>query len=464
MRHHRGMVGLIFFIFSLSLVSDAKVSASSEQYNRQFPPGFKWCTATSAHQIEGGNTQSDWWNFEKTAGKIKNGDLSGMATDHWNRIDSDIQLMKNIGVNTYRFSVEWARIEPKQGVWDRLAIDHYRHEIHLLREAGIEPLVTLNHFTLPQWVSDQGGWTWSGIPQAFENYTRFVYGLIGSDVRDFVTINEPMVVLLTGYLAGEFPPLFASSNHFKNAMIQMIRSHGIAYHAIHEMAASEGRPVRVGLAHHLRVFDPHSKWNPLDRIYAKLLDRVFNWAWFQALHSGFLKVNMPFFMHFKAHIPEAKGTQDFLGINYYTRDMVHFSLKSKTGADLKTPYGAAKSDLGWEIYPEGLIRVLRRAHAWFPKLPVIITENGIADSQDLKRGSFLVDHLAVLLRALDEGIEVEGYCHWSLLDNFEWLEGFTPRFGLFEVDYSTFQRIPRPSASLFETIARTNRLPQVSLK
>lgn len=460
MRRHWGMIVLSCLIFSLGVISDATVSASSvEQNTLQFPQGFKWCTATSAHQIEGGNSQSDWWNFEKIPGKIKNGDHSGMATDHWNRLASDVQLLKNIGVTTYRFSVEWARIEPKPGVWDLAALEHYQEEIKLLREAGIEPLVTLHHFTLPQWVSDQGGWTWAGMPQAFEKYTQFVYRAIGSDVRDFITINEPMIVLLTGYLGGQFPPLMEGPEPFKKAIVNMVRSHAVAYRALHEMALKEDRSVRVGLAHHLRVFDPNSRWNLLDRIYAKLMDRAFNWAWFQVLESGFLKVSMPFFMKLQIHIPEAKGTQDFLGINYYSRDMVHFNLRSKTGADLRTPRGAEKSDMGWEIYPEGLIRVLRRAHAWFPELPVIITENGIADAQDVKRGAFLVDHLAVLLRAIDEGIPVEGYCYWSLLDNFEWLEGFTPRFGLFEVNYSTFQRTPRPSALLFETIARTNRLP-----
>ncbi|MBI4925984.1 MAG: glycoside hydrolase family 1 protein [Bdellovibrio sp.] len=171
-----------------------------------FPKDFKWCVATSAHQIEGYNTQSDWWDWEQTLGKIKNGDKSGAACDHWNRVAEDIDLLKNLNIKQYRFSIEWAKIEPNQDVWDSEAIAHYKKELQILSQAQIEPIITLHHFTLPRWFRKQGGWEWSEAPTEFLKYVQFVYKALGAPEQIWITFNEPMVHLVGGYIAGVTPP------------------------------------------------------------------------------------------------------------------------------------------------------------------------------------------------------------------------------------------------------------------
>ncbi|MCC7443052.1 MAG: glycoside hydrolase family 1 protein [Bdellovibrionales bacterium] len=439
--------------------SGGVVHAETEVLN--FPQGFKWCVATAAHQIEGGNVNSDWWAFEHQPGTIKNGDVSGDACDHWNRVLEDSLLMKTIGVSMYRFSVEWAKIEPREGEWDKSALFHYLAEVETLRALGIEPIVTLQHFTLPQWMRLRGGWEWDGSPAAFERFSRKVYETIGHRVRDFVTINEPMVPVVGGYLAGLIPPQKANDLTAGVLAIKgMLRSHARAYAALHDLASAASRPVRVGFAHHLRVFDPLRPLNPVDRVAASIFDNAFNWGFYDAVETGRLKLWIPTMMNVDVVIPGLAGTQDFIGLNYYTRDMVKFSLGGTSGLpmELVANPDMMKNDLGWEIYPWGFYRILKKIKARTPNKPIVITENGTADHDDSFRQRYLSDHLKALHKAMAEGVAVEGYCHWSLMDNFEWVEGFEPRFGLFEMNYSTMRRIPRPSAYLFADIASRNRV------
>ncbi len=422
-----------------------------------FPEGFKWCVATSAHQIEGYNTESDWWDWEQIPGKIKNGETSGAACDHWNRVPQDTLLIKNLGVKQYRFSVEWAKIEPREGQWDFEAILHYQLEILALRAAGIEPMITLHHFTFPRWLREKGGWEWEGTPEAFAAYAEKVYTLIGAlGVRDWITINEPMVHLVLGYLSGMEPPGYADIKKVAAPLRGMLLSHAAAYRRLHRLAQENGRDIRVGVAHHLRVFDPHSKINPLDRYLAAKFDEIFNWGFDEPLTTGRMKIKIPFTIHVDERLPGIVGTQDFIGVNYYTRDIIKFALKKPLPAEMLVKEGAATTDVGWEIYPKGFYRMLRAVAERHPGVPIVITENGTADSRDAFRGEFLKDHLAQLHRAIHEGIPVEGYCHWSLMDNFEWIYGFEPRFGLYSVDYATQKRTLRESGRLYQQISREN--------
>jgi beta-glucosidase len=421
-----------------------------------FPTGFKWCTATAAHQIEGYNTESDWWDWEQIPGKIRNGETSAVACDHWNRFPLDTLLQKELNVSMYRFSIEWAKIEPREGEWDLAAVLHYKAEIALLRAAGIEPNVTLQHFVLPRWFRAKGGWEWAGAPAAFARYAAFAYEAFGGQVRDWITINEPMVHLLGGYLVGLTPPGKKDLKLAAVAMKGMLRAHGLAYRALHRGAKEAGRDVRVGIAHHLRVFDPDSPHNPLDRLAAKIFDRSFNWAFGVAADTGRLRLKIPFALNVDEIIPDLAGSQDFIGVNYYTRDLVNFNFKPPLGAEVLVHEGSPVTDLGWEIYPEGFYRTLRAAADKFPGRPIIVTENGIADRRDLQRRDYLRDHLAALHRAIRDGVTIEGYCHWSLMDNFEWVEGYEPRFGLYAVDYSNQKRTLRPSGRYFSEIARAN--------
>lgn len=422
----------------------------------RFPEGFNWCVATAAHQIEGYNEHSDWWLWEEIPGNVKNGEHSGAACDHWNRLEEDTALLRDLGVRQYRFSVEWAKIEPREGEFDEAALEHYEREVALLIESGIDPLVTLHHFTMPQWLRAKGGWEWEGAPAAFERYAALVYRRLGPHVRDWVSINEPMVHVVGGYLAGLTPPGKTDVNELAVAVLGMLRSHARAYRVMHEMAAEAGREIRVGFAHHLRVFTAAHALNPLDQFGAKMLDRAFNWSFIDAIETGRFRVHIPFVINVDERIENLAGTQDFLGINYYTRDLVRMNFEPPLYMSIEVNRDARLTDLEWEIYPEGFEKVLRRAHRRYPRYPIIITENGLADSRDAMRIDFLKSHLAVLSGLIDEGVPIEGYCHWSFMDNFEWIEGFEPRFGLYEVDYSTFERRPRPSALWYTRTIRDN--------
>ena len=441
-----------------------------------FPSGFRWCVATAAHQIEGDNIHSDWWEWENRPPacgpqgcvcKIRDCEKSGVAADHWNRLEEDTELLRRLGVQQYRLSIEWAKIEPRRGFYDEAAIVHYRREIELLQQAGIEPMITLHHFTLPLWLSRQGGWTWPGSADAFRKFTAIVYTRVAPGVRDWVTFNEPLVHLGGGYVTGQTPPGFGatqgapSAEDFRRlypAVRGLLLAHRDAYRELHRLARLHTqKPVRVGFAHHLRVFDPARSANLLDRLGAGFVDTLWNWMISDAIATGKLTLSVPFVFHYSETIEGLEGTEDFFGVNYYTRDRVRLEVLPKFNFRVEQTPETARNDLGWEIYPEGFYRVLKEVAARRPGLPVIVTENGLADRMDAKRTQFLRDHLQALHRAIQDGVPVEAYCHWSLLDNFEWIEGFGPRFGLYEVDYATQQRTLRPSGEVFSRMTRENR-------
>ena len=293
-------------------------------------------------------------------------------------------------------------------------------------------------------------------PEAFARYTRFVYSEIAPGVRDWITINEPMVHLLGGYVACLTPPGLTDMKKVSAPLVGLIRAHAASYHALHEEAARVHREIRVGIAHHLRVIEPDSPFNPLLRLAATKMDSAFNWSFGEACETGHLLLNVPAMVDIDEQIPEAAHTQDFIGVNYYSRDMVSFSVQTPLSIELTVHEGSPVTDLGWEIYPQGFYQVLKAAAQHYPGKPILVTENGLADYRDAQRPEFLTSHLSALHRAISEGVPVEGYCHWSLMDNFEWIEGFGPRFGLVEIDYKTQKRTPRPSALLFTRITHDN--------
>jgi beta-glucosidase len=283
-----------------------------------------------------------------------------------------------------------------------------------------------------------------------------MYTALGAGVRDWTTFNEPMVHLLGGYGTGQTPPGKTDIKQIVTPLRNLLKAHAAAYHAIHALADAVRRPVRVGIVHHLRVFDADSSLNPLDQLAASTIDQAFNWTIPDAADTGHFKVGIPFVLNVDENIPDLAGTQDYMGVNYYTRDMVAFTMKGPLGVDLRVNDGSPRNDLGWEIYPEGFYRTLKTVASRYPGKPVVVTENGIADAQDRQRRKFLEDHYSAMQRAISDGVPVEGYCHWSLMDNFEWVEGFTPRFGLYEVDYATQKRTLRDSGKYFSQVAAEN--------
>jgi len=423
-----------------------------------FPPSFLFGTATSATQIEGSCTTSDWYAFAKSPARIKNGDTPDVACDGWHRYGQDIALQKELGLSGYRMSIEWARIEPRPGETDTRAIDTYRAMLGALREAQIEVLVTIHHFTLPLWLAERGGLLAAEFPERLARFARIAADALGDLCRLWVTINEPNVLAAQSYLLGVWPPAKTSLGDALLAQYRLLEGHVQAYRAIKD---ARGDNASVGIAHHLRIADAARPGSLPDRSAARLLERIFSDAFALALCEGRMLPGVDW-MHRRTRrfdVRDARGTHDFLGINYYTRDVVRFSLAHarELFALRGVAPGAEVSDLGWEVYPEGLGRLLR---VWSDRsrVPIFVTENGIADATDIKRGPFLVQHLAEVGRALADGVDVRGYFHWSLLDNFEWAEGYTPRFGLVEVDYRTQERRVRESGRLYGRIAQQRRV------
>ena len=424
-----------------------------------FPASFVFGTATAATQIEGGCATSDWHAFARLPGRVKNGDTPDVACDSWRRWREDVELQRALGVGAYRMSVEWARIEPRQGHIDTAALGEYRRMLGALKDAGIEPMVTLHHFTLPLWLSDRGGLLAGGFPGLLARFARTVVRALGDVCRFWVTINEPNVLAAHAYLLGVWPPAATNPLEAVRAHHALLAAHVAAYRALKD---ERGDDVQVGVAHHLRVSEPARPDSPADRTMARVFARVFNEAFAIATCTGRMYGPADALVRGPDgfRVTEARGTQDFYGLNYYSRDVVRFSTKHAgvLFAERPVPDGAEVNDLGWEVYPEGL-GILVREWARRSGLPVYVTENGIADAADTRRASFLVRHLAEIARAIADGVDVRGYFHWSLLDNFEWAEGYGPRFGLVEVDRATQERRVRESGKVYATIARSRALP-----
>jgi beta-glucosidase len=426
------------------------MSSDSKGQTLEFPGDFMWGTATASHQVEGDNRLNDWWAFEQQPGKIKDGSTSGDACRQYDLYKSDIALMKELNQNAHRLSLEWSRIEPEEGRFDEGAIAHYRDVLETLRSNDIEPLLTIHHFTNPLWLVEKGGWETGAAVRYFERFARLVAREYGDLVRYWVTFNEPMVYTVMGYVLSVWPP---AKNRLDLGLVccaNMMRAHAAAYRAINETAKLKPS---IGIAHNMRIFDPADSSSWLDRKAARLQDYIFNEAVLLALTEG--RLHLPLGLE---EIPGARDSIDFIGLNYYSRDLVAFDIREPLmlfGRNFPSP-GAELSMFEWEIYPEGLYRLCKRLAAY--GLPILVTENGIPDATDEKRPRVLVSHLAAVHRAISEGANVKGYFHWSLIDNFEWAEGYKTPFGLVAVDFKTQERTVKPSGRLYAEICRTGRI------
>ena len=374
----------------------------------RFPEGFFWGSATAAYQVEGGIENNDWAEAAKQ-GKVP---AAGKATDHYNRYEEDFDIVKKLNQNAHRFSIEWARIEPEEGRFNEKEIGHYRKVISALRERGIEPFVTLWHFTLPLWFSRLGGFENKKSPFYFSRYCEHVVKNLGDQVKFWITINEPMVYFWESYIKKDWPPFKRNIFLFRKIMKNLIYSHIEAYKKIKEVDSDS----QIGIAKNNADFDTPG-------IIFKSHRRLF---W----NHYFLK---KIFKH-----------QDFIGLNYYFHK--HFGYR----------FYEEKSALGWPIYPKGIYHVLLELKKY--NKSVYITENGLADAKDEKRENFIKEHLKWVHQAIQEGIDIRGYFYWSLLDTFEWEKGFEPRFGLVEVNYQTMERKIRPSAYEYGKICKENKL------
>ncbi len=416
----------------------------------QFPKGFLWGTATAAHQVEGGNTNNNWYKWEQeghTAHK------SGLASDWWGgRWKEDFDRAAESGQNAHRLSVEWSRIQPTPDRWDEEALERYRSMLRGLRDRNITPMVTLHHFTDPLWLEELGGWETSQVVPLFEKYVRKVVEALKEYCTLWCTINEPNVYNIEGYIRRNFPPGKSDIKLGLQVQANMVRAHAVAYRLIHQLQPE----TRVGYALHFRPQEPFHRWSPLDRLMRNVKFEAINLAFPSAISTGVMRSPLG-----NVRVPEAKGTQDFFGLNYYSVDTVAFDLRKPGELFSRSffPAGADLADAGMNSNtPDGFFWAFKWAVKTYPNLPILVTENGIEDSTDRLRPRYLAQHVHAMWRAVNFNWPVKGYFHWSLVDNFEWERGWTQRFGLWALDIETQQRTKRPSADLYAAICKENGL------
>jgi beta-glucosidase len=422
----------------------------------RFPAGFLFGCATAAHQVEGG-TCNDWSRWASVAGRIKDGSDASVACGHWDRYREDLAELAALGQNAHRFSVEWSRVEPREGEFDEDALAHYADVVRACREQGMEPLVTMHHFTFPLWLADAGGARAPHAPQRFARFAACCAEAFGADVRWWITVNEPVVLATLGHLRGEWPPGERSLRHSFAALRGLTRMHAAATVALRRVAATHGWEARISVAHHVRGLRPANPSSPLDRLVSAIPDHVFNRWFLRACRTG--RLHAP--VGHGQRVDGLQGSLDWVGLNYYCDDVLRFDVRrpGELFASQGPQPGFPQSTFGWAIEPDGLRRALHFVARESGGLPVMVTENGVADVDDELRPRFLVDHLAAVHRAIAEGVDVRGYMHWTAWDNFEWAEGFSQRFGLFAIQDGSLRRVPKASAAVYAEICRAGALP-----
>lgn len=403
--------------------------------NLYFPDKFLWGASTSSHQVEGCTT-NDWTQWETSAKRLEHLKHSGQlkkygldnfishtAANHFHLYKEDYQLARDLGHNATRLSLEWSRIEPQEGFFDESALNHYANVLRHIRNLGLEPFITLWHWTIPLWLRDRGGWLCTEAPAYFTRYVEKVVSHLKKEVTFWITLNEPEIYSANSYLTGVWPPQHKNIFKFLQVFHRLITAHKEAFSLIKQLQPN----AQVGIAKNNIYFEAAGK-NPLNHIFKKIYDRAWNFYFLDRI----------------------KHYQDFIGLNYYFHNKIDWGFIKNENKRI--------SDLGWELYPEGIYHVLNdltRYHC-----PIYITENGLADAVDRERTWFIEESLRQVHRALSENVDVRGYLHWSLIDNFEWDKGFFPRFGLIEIDFTSHKRTPRPSAYAYRAIAIRNALLQ----
>ena len=450
-----------------------------------FPSGFAWGVATSAFQIEGahdadGRGRSIWDTYAAQAGLIEDGTNAALACDHYRRYLGDIQLMEALGVGAYRFSIAWPRVLPTgRGRVNAAGLDFYDRLVDGLLAAGIAPWATLYHWDLPQVLEDEGGWTNRATVDAFVELADAVSARLGDRVTSWITHNEPWCVSVLGYAAGEHAPGRRSWSDALIASHHLLLSHGRAAAVIRGNAPQS----KVGITLNVSESEPASP-SEVDRISARQFDGELTRWFLDPIYFGRYPEDVIEYHRREGRLPngmsfvrpgdleEINKPIDFLGVNYYSRAVVRSASIPEAENAPRTvvpPNPAELTDMGWEVYPDGLTQVLARVNADYQPSSLVVTENGAAYAtgpgpdgsvQDTRRCNYIRSHLRACLAAIDAGVPLHGYFLWSLLDNFEWAFGLAKRFGIVWVDFETQERIIKASGHMYSRIIRGNKISE----
>lgn len=445
----------------------------------QFPSTFLWGTATSSYQIEGaaredGRGESIWDRFSHTPGKIEDGSTGDVACDHYHRWQDDIALMKGLGMQAYRFSVAWPRILPEgRGRINQAGLDFYSRLVDGLLDAGITPFATLYHWDLPQALQDRGGWPARATAEAFVEYADVVSQALGDRVKHWITHNEPWCASILSYQIGEHAPGLHNWPAALSAAHHLLLSHGWAVPVLRRNSPG----AEVGITLNFTPATPASQ-RPEDIEACSQFDGYFNRWFIDPVYRGTYPQDMVEAYTERGHLPagglsfvrggdmEAIATPtDFLGVNYYTRAVIGATEQGRSEPEVAEMFNVERTEMGWEVYPEGIYDLLVRLHNEYRPARLYVTENGASYSDgpgndgqvmDERRQRYLRDHFAACKRAIDEGVPLAGFFVWSLMDNFEWAKGYTQRFGIVWVDYETQQRLPKKSALWYSRVIADN--------
>ena len=486
MRRFYLLVILVVVQILVSCGSNNNISENIKGQDLSFPDGFWWGTSSAAYQIEGNDTNVNWYRWEEL-GKTQS--RSGLASNGYKMYMTDSTLMKNINLNTYRFSIEWARVEPSYGVWDTAAINHYHNVITDLISKGIRPVVCLHHFTTPLWVEDPAnlsqypGWISDFAVKAFTEFVKKMVDEFKGQVDYWMLFNEPNMFTMTGYWLGVGPPGYSDPFHFDHyfypAIKNVILAHREGYKIIKKYddvdADGDGKNALVGIAQNMNDYKPASTE---DTEAARRVNYMLNLIFLDGVIYG--KVDFNLDGKFDYTFPTTDITLDWVGVNYYTlTPVVKFNgldyLKAfpcisytvDIGPDsCRKMLNGVKTDMSWLIYPKGIYDVLLMVSRRYKdfNLPYYITENGIATYSGRLRAEFIVSHFYWMWRAIQKGVDLRGYLHWSLIDNYEW-GSFFPHFGLYFVDYKdNFKRILTEGGKVMGEIAKDNKISYKLLK
>lgn len=429
-----------------------------------FPASFLWGTGISEYQVSGAfqAPESNWAYWEARRSKeLPTYPRSGRASDFWRRYKADIAAMKkDLGVNSFRFSVEWSIIEPREGHFDEQALQHYIDLCDELLAQGIKPMITLHHFTHPEWFEQKGAFEKEENISYFVRFCRKIFELLGSKVHLWCTINEPTIYVLQGYIRGVFPPgnhgPFSAVPTQKAAEVlkNLLQAHMEVYRTLKHMPY--GSKAQIGLVHQYLKFEPYSFWNPFEHLPGWFLNTFLNDAVLNFCATGVFsyKRHIPFLTTINVSYTASPGPlMDFIGLNYYSRVLVTF----RPGHPYSSCYpGQVMTDMPYASYPEGFYNAIKSVCRL--GLPVYITETGISDRFDNRRGEFIRQYLQVLYRALQEGCDIRGFYYWTLIDNYEWDLGYDQQFGLYKLDHSTQKRSLRTGAQAYARIVKNNAL------